>query len=648
MNRALLFLVAAALLLGLPARGAAQSCNYGEPASADPLNPRTIDGSNGQHVVLMDCYAATDTSFIGGVYVGNVTYFAITPDVTGTMIVSTCHPNTLFDTVVGLYDTAGGELTYSDDAYWPDCSAHCTGYTSQLSYNVTAGYRYFIRVGSYNNNPQGCALCLGLIVSVGYPCGDPPRNFICQFPRELSGLPGTQHALVDTTDLSLSHARWPCQPATTQVVWFTIQPLVYGDLTVSTCNVGTNYDTVLRLLTGECGGYMTQLECVDYSDCPRDPAAAQFTRRVRAYDGYYLAVGAYDGSGDCLDLEVTLTDRCEYDTQSPTADLYVADFACVPFGQPFELTGAASDPEDNLNRWWIAERAINSPTWDFIADGYNPVAGQFCHWTPATAGYRIVQLTVEDGCGHSATAAHLVYVDTGPSAHLNWPTTGQNVTGRVCIDGYVGHGVCGVSYSVDYRLLGTIPWTPVEGVVSYPGPVANLTLAHWDTLNPPVPEGTYELRVYAFSPGGASEDIVTVDVDNTAPTAFIAEPENCLAVNNVVQIYGSAYDTHFTHWYLDFTGGAIHTWVPIAEGTNPVNYDYLADWDTTGLPACSYALRLRVYEPTVECIVGARYSEYLTTVRIGEPGQTADLDGDGDVDIDDFALFALWYTGPLW
>ncbi len=649
MSRSMPLALATLLLVAFPYGAAAQSCNYGEPPSSNPANPRVIDGSNGHHVVLMDCTTATGTGYINSVAVSNLVYFRITPLITGPMRMSTCHPNTLYDTVLGLYDAAGNYLDFNDDSLTAECDHICYGRPSELTYDVTAGNTYLIRVGAYNGNPYSCPLCLGLIVSIGTPCGDPPRNFICELARDLPTVPGTTYTVLDTTDLDISYANWPCQPSTTQVAWFRFEPLIYGQLTVNTCNAGTNYDTVLRLLSGQCGGSFLQLDCQDDPGCTNFVStAAWITARVFPGTTYYILAGAYNGTADCLELEVTFEDLCATDTEPPLAELALADFSCLPLGQPAALSGGVADPEGNLTHWQLAERAINSPTWNYITFGNNPTSGTLATWTPTAAGYRIIQLTADDACGHTTAAARLIYVDAGPTAYFNWPSTGQSITGTVCIDGYVAHGVCPVNYSVDYRPPGGSTWTPVEGVVSYPGPVANLTLANWNTLSPLVVDGTYELRVRAVSTGGSAEDWVMVDVDNTAPTAEITEPLNCQPASNLVAIYGSAFDAHLSRWYLDFTGGPINHWIPIADGTFPVVSDLLAEWDTTGMPACAYTLRLRVYEPTTACIVGNRYSEFLTTVLIGGGTPSADLDGDGDVDLADFTLFALWYTGPHW
>jgi hypothetical protein len=52
---------------------------------------------------------------------------------------------------------------------------------------ATAGVCYRFSVGSFIVNSAGCFLCLGVIVTIGAPCGDPPVNLDCTLAREMPG-----------------------------------------------------------------------------------------------------------------------------------------------------------------------------------------------------------------------------------------------------------------------------------------------------------------------------------------------------------------------------------------------------------------------------------------------------------------------------
>ena len=708
-----------ALCAAVPSYG--QSCNYGESASGNCLSPRVIPGDVGQHVVLMDARAATNTGVIGNVSVGNIVYFEFVPAVSGPVTISTCHPNTLYDTVVGLYrrlELCQFQLeTYNDDTYSDDCTAHCTGSSSQFTWNVTAGVIYTIMVGSYNSNPQGCPLCLGLILTIGQPCGDPPRNFICDVARQMSGAPGAQYATLDTRD-AIGTASWPCQSSVGRIVWYRMTPQVSGSLTVDTCRPGTNYDTVVSVWHGSCGA-LVQDGCADDPGCSYHSTAARVTVSVQAGVEYLIAIGGYAGGWGCLDVMFDLaavlpgaccygggpncvvtdqitcerqyggqfkgagtdcSDRngngmadicepatgacchfngtctilsrancfaaggayqgdgiscqpnpcpnsCESDVQPPIAALDWGDFQCVAFGQATPINGTASDPENHLADWALEERAMSGASWSLIASGTSPVAGTFTNWTPANPGYRMIRLTVRDLCGHSSTAVRLVYADRGPQAVINSPGNGSVVGGDVCVDGFVGHGVCSMSWILERRPSGG-SWTTLA---SGSNSIYNLTLATWNTLS--VPDGAYDIRLTATSIGGSASQTVQVIVDNTAPTVQLTTPVNCATVAGVVPVNGVVSDANLASWALQWSGGPSHAWNTIQTGSTPIN-GLIANWNVASLPDCAYALRLIAWDrSSVNCTGNTHQSEYLVLVRKGTGGGgSCDVNGDGRVD----------------
>ncbi len=73
----------------------------------------------------------------------------------------------------------------------------------------------------------------------------------------------------------------------------------------------------------------------------------------------------------------------------------------------------------------------------------------------------------------------------------------------------------------------------------------------------------------------------------------------------------------------------------------------LAVWDTTGLPACAYTLRLRASDSAVlNCNSAIRHhTEYHVSVNVGFC-DAFDGDNDGDVDLIDYGGFQDAFTGP--
>ncbi len=177
MSRAQYVLSVAFVLIGCVPSAHGQ-CASSEPASGNCAYPRAISGAVGHHVVLMDVQGATNTDRFcpvpSDVPVGNIVYFTVIPEVTGTVSVSSCHPMTMFDTVIEVgsspeFCESGNYVACNDDDSSDICPANCYGRASQLSFYGYQGTRYLIRVGSYNDNYGDCPLCLVLILTIGSP-----------------------------------------------------------------------------------------------------------------------------------------------------------------------------------------------------------------------------------------------------------------------------------------------------------------------------------------------------------------------------------------------------------------------------------------------------------------------------------------------
>ncbi|MBI4580825.1 MAG: hypothetical protein HY718_14045 [Planctomycetes bacterium] len=641
------------------------SCNFSEPAAASCISPRVIAGGPGQHVVMMDAQSAGGTGTICGVAVGHIVYFEVTPEVNGPITVSTCHPATAYDTVLGVYIPGelcelSQEVACNDDTLGDDCPANCTGRASRVTFDATAGQRYVILVGAYNNNPQNCPVCLGLIVTIGEPCGEPPTNFICQVARQLPGELGTYEVLIDNRDAPSFPEDWSCSHVGHNL-WFTFTASTSGRATFTTCHPNTRFDTVVRVLRGQCGGMMVEEACNDDSSDPACSNACGPSRastvsfQVTAGQQYFIEVGAYNDNATgcelCLGATLILENPCLDDVSPPVAEITSpADFGCVC--QSVSILGSAYDADDNLESFAIDYRPANNPNWTQIAYGLTPVNnGLLAEWDTSglSEGYFLLRLTVADYCHQANTAVRLVRVDRAPSTvQISFPAANQIVGGNVCINGTANDGVCPVGYRVEYAPAGSGQFIPVDPLhPSYSGGVINSQLAAWDTIGLGLPDGSYDLRVVGATDCGALEDLRIVTVDNTAPVAVITAPISCSSVTGIVQVHGTASDTNLAGWVLSYTGGDAHGWVSIATGNVPMINDLLANWDTTALRPCAYTLRLVVTDKaTVNCN-GALHNqtEYTISTEVGIHGDF-DYDNDGDVDMDDFGIFQRCAGGP--
>ncbi len=292
------------------------------------------------------------------------------------------------------------------------------------------------------------------------------------------------------------------------------------------------------------------------------------------------------------------------------------------------VMGEACDDDGAFGMYKLEYRHVDDPKWTLINSSiYFACNGghKLGEWDTSSlpkGGWYYVRLTVTNACGLMSSATTVVFVDRAfDTIDLRYPGTGQVVRGsQVCLDGTVWDAWCGEKFTVEYRELPAGAWKPV-GAGTYPCCVAN------DPLTPPgdrwntavIPDGDYELRVEGIDQCGNTLTVTrAVVVDNTAPTAVITSPANCVSVQGQVPIQGTANDANLRDWVLEYTGGDANNWVTITgPKTAPIVNGLLGTWNTTGLRPCAYTIRLRVWDNAVlDCQGLVNYSEYTVSVDV--------------------------------
>jgi formylglycine-generating enzyme len=306
------------------------------------------------------------------------------------------------------------------------------------------------------------------------------------------------------------------------------------------------------------------------------------------------------------------------------------------------VTGRAYDADKDIANWileWRSVLADSDAAWKLLGFGLTEVVnGELAHWNSGEPdGQYNLRLTVNNLCGLTDSAMTQVLLDrTFGSLRLSKPTEGAVLGGTVCIDGTVSD-TCLANYSVKYKPHDGDTWSPVDpGHGIYTESVTNDPLASWETCA--LADGTYEVKVEAVDRcGNTASKVVAVTLDNTPPTAVITDPVGCTDTGGLIVISGTANDTNLASWELHYTGTGLG-WIPLGRGDVPVISGVLGEWDTRCLPACAYTLRLRVTDKAlIDCSTNGHVTEYLVSVNVG---LGADLDRDGKVDLEDFALFA--------
>ncbi len=658
--------VLASVVIAGGAAASAQVCVVAEPATPLCTSPRVISGAPGHHVVMMDVSTSASTSTLCGVSTSHNVWFEVTPIASGPMTITTCHPNTAYDTVLQVY--SGGdagcdflveEACNDDDPFGQGCTSVCgdpSPRSSSVTIQATAGTRYRFVVGGFGASIVApCQPCLGVRVTLGAPCGDPPDHLDATLAAEIPGDPGVYTRQVDVTDaIKLPSEPNPScvGPAIGHSVWYRTTPTRDGRLTVGSCTPTTNFDTVLGVYQDAGGGLLLAVDCSDdfpdaacINACDPTPRGSLLSTAVSAGGTYLIQVGSYNDNTAgcaaplCLGLEVLIEDICDLDLSAPEVGLTAPDeltSGCVCPGVAIE--GWAYDPNGTFDTWTLEYRPPGSATWTTIATGASetpPSGGVLANWNAAVPqGYYVLRLRADNTCARSSAVERVVWVDTAFDS-LTF-STADVLGGDVCLAGTAFDSFCFDFYTAEYRPAGGGTWLPVDAP-SYGTTAVNQTLAVWNTTV--LPDGAYELMVRGWTDcGHSASQTRPVTVDNTAPVVIIAAPLACEPVAGVVPIIGTVSDANLASWSLQFTGGGVGGWVTIATGSGPVSNGLLANWDVSGLPPCGYTLRLvAVDEATRNCnAVIHNTAEATTSVQI--ESCPADIDGSGTVDLSDLAI----------
>lgn len=389
-------------------------------------------------------------------------------------------------------------------------------------------------------------------------------------------------------------------------------------------------------------GALLQTQTITIPDCTQ-------------WHGVYRAVRVSRGTADIRRIEVEHTNNLgeaiddlsfDIDPTAPIAEITSpAQLSCVCNGTT--IFGSAYDPDGPILNWRLERKVLGDTNWILIRDSTSEVInGALATWnTSAGDGYCTLRLRVTNACETVTTWTTDIWLDRALNTlQLRSPTNGMIVGGTLCADG-TAWDHCGGSFNLLHRPTGIGAGAPFDLI--YPPWIINDPLGTWNTRG--TPDGNYDVQLQAADDcdNSAASPWVPVVVDNTPPIAVITSPGQCTAVSGIVQVRGTAADANLGSWVLYYTGGDAHGWVRIANGRESVIDGVLANWDTRGLRACAYTLRLVVTDRAILDCNGSLHNqaEYTVSVDTGVHGDF-DYDGDGDVDADDFGVFQRCISGP--
>lgn len=256
----------------------------------------------------------------GGCFINQVhrdIWYRFTATSTGSVTISTCS-ETYFDTAVAVYGSIlpGNSPCPSDGvglATFVGCNDdapnNCVIFGgSRLTFNVNAGHVYRIRVGGFFDGNAGAGTLTINYAHPGESCVNPHVTSPTQMFHTIVGnTQDNEVADIPANCLGLDVERGPTE-------WVRWTAPCNGIVEVSTCNPGTNFDTLLTMLRQESDGncWSTYLTCNDDSPLPGCDLGgttykSYMVRTVTAGEVLYFVVSGYDGAAGNFELTINMS-----------------------------------------------------------------------------------------------------------------------------------------------------------------------------------------------------------------------------------------------------------------------------------------------------------------------------------------------------
>jgi hypothetical protein len=295
-----------------------------------------------------------------------------------------------------------------------------------------------------------------------------------------------------------------------------------------------------------------------------------------------------------------------YDNQAPVMSISspTTGATFITNASPIVLSGPASDAGGS---------GLESVVWGNAGTlGAGPATVSGGTWTasiPLTTGSNSITVTATDGAGNVTTATITVTYDTqAPSIAITAPTSAPSyATGAnsVALGGTMSDSVA----------VSTVTWSTTGAVVPASGSAAtNLVAGTWSIASVHLVPGSQIITVTVTNAAGtSSQQTITVDYDNVAPTATITTPTSgaTYVTNDSPLVLGGTASDNLAvasvAWSNAATGGSgtatgTSTWtvgaIALAPGSNVIT---VTATDSVGNPSVGTTLTVTydVTPPTV-------------------------------------------------
>lgn len=238
-------------------------------------------------------------NFFGDPEMDNDIWFRWTACAAGTVTFGTCG-SANYDSEIALYGATcptapGSVLACNDDA------SGCSGNTSRITYNVTSGATYLIRIGGYNG-----ATGSGSLVISGPACPPPaPPNNDCA-GRSGVGVGATPFTTVNATTDGPAHTGCLAfgNDQVTNDVWFNHPSQCPGSIRIDVCDA--TYDTKLAVYDDAgCTNLDARLMACNDDACGTSGLRSQVRIPSRIGRSYTIRIGGYNGATGTGNLSIT-------------------------------------------------------------------------------------------------------------------------------------------------------------------------------------------------------------------------------------------------------------------------------------------------------------------------------------------------------
>ncbi|MEO6596938.1 MAG: hypothetical protein ABIP94_19505 [Planctomycetota bacterium] len=248
-----------------------------------------VDGINGPY---SNVGALNSTALpCGNATTGRDIWFRYVATCSGSTTFDTCSPTRNFDTVLEvLSGTCGAlaSLACNDDS--------CT-LGSSATVSLAAGQTYFVRVAGYGGAQGSCDLTITSCNASDECAGAVPLHLGANGPFGNGAATNSAPAFT-------------CVASAGKDLWFTYVAPPAANVTFTTCNGGTNFDTVIEAFSGSCGSLVWR-GCNDDDFTCSNTLRSRLSVNTTGPTTLFVRVGGYGSTVGTFVLDVT---------QSPTND----------------------------------------------------------------------------------------------------------------------------------------------------------------------------------------------------------------------------------------------------------------------------------------------------------------------------------------